>query len=307
MPGTPRHRSEVAGAEEWIRSLVSPIGPIEIAHRRPWATVLRVPLAGGTAWFKACSQVQAFEPHLSAELFARWPDRVAQVLGHDEQRGWLLLADAGKPIGDHGNPPEAWLRILPRYAELQRGEVPHVLEHLAGGVPDLRPADLPDRYELLLGADLPLDDGARARLRGFGGRFEALCRELATTGLPDTIQHGDLHMANVYARGEELRVLDWGDTSVSHPFFSLVEAFRFLEERNGLDPGDSWFVRLRDAFLEPWGPGWEVAFALGLRVGAFAQAIAWIRQRDALPAAVRPRFDVAFRVILRRAIARTVS
>ena len=94
------------------------------ANARPAEeTVLRVPLAGGVAWFKDCAPVQAFEPRLSAELFSRWPDRVAHVLGHDEERAWLLLADAGTPIGTFGNPPEAWLAALPQYAELQGGEV----------------------------------------------------------------------------------------------------------------------------------------------------------------------------------------
>jgi hypothetical protein len=39
--------------------------------------VLRVAVDGGCVWFKASGPVQAFEPRLSAELFARWPDRVA--------------------------------------------------------------------------------------------------------------------------------------------------------------------------------------------------------------------------------------
>jgi hypothetical protein len=32
---------------------------------------IRVPLVGSVAWFKACAPVQAFEPRLTAELFAR--------------------------------------------------------------------------------------------------------------------------------------------------------------------------------------------------------------------------------------------
>jgi hypothetical protein len=131
-------------AEAWIRAHVNPAGAIETAHQRPWATVLRVPLADGLAWFKACRPVQAFEPRLSAALFARWPDRVAEVLGHDQERGWLLLADAGTPISVVGNPPAAWLVALPLYAELQRGEAAHARDHLAQGVPDLRVTTLPD-------------------------------------------------------------------------------------------------------------------------------------------------------------------
>ena len=118
-----RHSSvDRVAAEDWIRSHVEPVGAIETAHERPWATVLRVPLADSVAWFKACAPVQAFEPRLTAGLFARWPDRVAEVLGHDEERAWLLLADAGTPIRDFGNPPEAWLVTLPLY-EIGRAHV----------------------------------------------------------------------------------------------------------------------------------------------------------------------------------------
>jgi hypothetical protein len=211
-----------AAAEAWIRAHVEPVGAVETAHQRPWATVLRVPLANGVAWFKACRPVQAFEPRLTARLFARWPDRVAEVLGCDEGRGWLLLADAGTPIGDSGNPPAAWLVALPLYAELQRGEAAHASDHLAHGVPDLRVATLPARYQELLGRDLPLERDELGRLRGFAPRFAALCAELAAHEVPATVQHDDLHMANVYAHGERLRLLDWGDASISHPFASLV-------------------------------------------------------------------------------------
>jgi aminoglycoside phosphotransferase (APT) family kinase protein len=109
--------------------------------------------------------------------------------------------------------------------------------------------------------------------------------ELAAHGVPETVQHDDLHTANVDAKGGRLRLLDWGDASVSHPFASLLVTFRFLEERNRLPPDDPWFTRL----------------------GIFAHAFARSRQRDYLPRAAPPRFDQEFRVILLRALARTVE
>jgi hypothetical protein len=296
-----------AAAEDWIRAQVDPVGPIETAHERPWATVLRVPLAHGIAWFKACAPVQAFEPRLTGELFSRWPDRVPAVLGRDDKRAWLLLADAGTPMRVLGNPPEAWLRALPLYAELQRGEAPHARDHLAHGVPDLRVATWPARYDELMNEDLPLDSDEIRRLREFAPRFAELCGELAEHKLPETIQHDDLHLANVYRDGERMRVLDWGDSSISHPFVSLVVTFRFLEEFNKLPPGDSWFSRLRDAYLEPWGPGLTDTFALALLTGAFAHTFAWTRQRDHLPKEARPEFDKEFCVILRRAMTQSLE
>jgi hypothetical protein len=296
-----------AVAEAWIRSYVEPVGAIEAARERPWATVLRVPLADGVAWFKACSPVQAFEPRLTAGLFARWPDRVVEVLGHDVERAWLLLADAGEPIGYYLNPPETWLAELPLYAELQRGEVKYTPEHLTHGVPNLRVARLPTRYEDLLRHDLPLESDEIDRLRQFEARFGELCSELAAHHIPETVQHDDLHGANLYARGEQLRLLDWGDASISHPFASLVVTFRFLEEINKFSPGDPWFARLRDAYLEPWGRGLASAFSLAIRVGTFAHAFAWLRQRDALPGEVPAAFDREFQMVLRRAVARTLG
>ncbi|MDQ6674159.1 MAG: aminoglycoside phosphotransferase family protein [Chloroflexota bacterium] len=291
-----------AAAEDWIRAHVDPVGPIETAHKRPWATVLRVPLADRIVWFKACAPVQAFEPRLTGELFARWPNRVAEVLGRDDERAWLLLANAGTSMRALGNPPETWLLALPLYAELQRGEAAHARDHLANGVPDLRVATWSARYDDLLKRDLPLDSSEIRRLREFARRFAELCGELAAHNVPETIQHDDLHMANVYKDGNRLRVLDWGDSSISHPFASLVVTFRFLEEINKLPPGDPWFRRLRDAYLEPWGTGLTDAFALGIRIGTFAHAFAWTRQRNALPEDARPEFDKVFSIVLRRAI-----
>ena len=298
---------DALAVEEWIRVHAEPVGTIETVHERPWATVLRVPLAEGVAWFKACAPVQAFEPHLTAELFARWPDRVAEVIGYDEQRAWLLLADAGTPVGAFGNPPEAWLTALPLYAELQHGEAAHARDHLAHGVPDLRLATLPARYQDLVQLDLPLELHEIRQLRDFAPRFTELCGELAAYDVPETIQHDDLHHANLYAQGSSVRVLDWGDASISHPFASLVVTFRFLEERTKLAPGDPWFTRLRDAYLEPWGRDLGDAFALAVRVGTFARSIAYLRQRVALPQEERPLFDTDFSIVLRRAVTQTLG
>jgi hypothetical protein len=291
-----------AAAERWIRAHVQPVGPVRVVHERPWSTVLRVPLRQGAAWFKACMPMQAFEPHLSVELFARWRDLVGEIIAHDEGRAWLLLADAGEPIGVFGNPPEAWLDVLPRYAELQRGETAHAHDHIAHGVPSLPIAALPGRFAELLARDLRLDPREQARLRAFAPRFERLCADLASGGVAPTVQHDDLHMGNVYDLSGRRRILDWGDSSISHPFFSLIATFRFLEERAGLQPGDRWFARLSDAYLEPWGASARNEFDAALRVGAFAHAIAKARQQDFLAGPDRSMLDEDLAQVLRLAL-----
>jgi hypothetical protein len=60
--------------------------------------------------------------------------------------------------------------------------------------------------------------------------------------------------------------------------------------------------KLRDAYLEPWGPGLDDVLELALRVGPVAHALAWSRQRDFLTPAERRAFDVPFAEVLRGAL-----
>jgi hypothetical protein len=291
----------------WVREHVAPSGPAEVTHERPWATVARVPVADGQIWFKRCAPVQAFEPQLTSSLASRWPCLLPEVIGSDPSRGWLLLGDAGVPVRDLGNPPEKWLEVLPAYAEVQIGEAAQVGEHLAAGVSDLRLETVLRRYDELLSSDVPLCDDERARVAGFAATFATWCAELASYHVPASIQHDDLHHSNLYLRDGERRIIDWGDALISHPFASLIVTFRFLQEFNGLRPDDPWFGRLRDAYLEPWGAARAAAFDLAFRVGTFAPAIAWIRQRRALPDSYKPRFDTAYRAVLDRMLALVVA
>jgi hypothetical protein len=299
---------EIAEAEAWIRGHVTLDGAPAVVHERPWSTVMRVAVRDGPpVWFKACALVQAFEPGLTAALARRWPDVMVDVIAEDVQRGWLLMADAGTRIVELDNPPDVWLRLLPRYAELQRGEVEHSAAYLESGVPDLRPTVLPERYEYFVGSELPLDARDHGRLRAFAPVLDELCQELEVAGVPSSVQHDDLHPWNVYVQGDRMRILDWGDASIGHPFWSLVVPFRFLEEQNGLAPTDPWFERLRDAYLEPWGPDLRRVLDLALRVGIFAHAVAWLRQREHLAQAERAAFDADYPVILNRALARVAA
>jgi hypothetical protein len=278
-------------AEAWIRERLEPTGDIDLVQERPWGTVRRVPTADGNAWFKECAPTQAFEPSLTAALSSRWPDRLPEVLAYDIARSWLLVGDAGEPLGFDGG-LEPWLSVLPRYAELQQGEATHLIEHLAGGVPDRRLAVFPTLYDAALGRELPVGSSDQARLRAFAPRFAELCHELAVAGLAATIQHDDLHGANVYSRGDTLRIVDWGDSCVSHPFLTVFVTFSHLEELGGLRRDDRWFERLRDAYLEPWGRSAELRpmFERALRLGAFAHLFKELRVFDAIPEIERPSY-----------------
>jgi hypothetical protein len=264
---------------------------------RPWSTVLRIPTDEGDLWFKANMPTQAFEAGVVETLAERRPDLVPPLLAVDLERGWMLQADGGTLLRsivdgtDHG----VWVDILPRYAELQIDAAPDRERLLAAGAPDRRLAALPGQFEELLAdrESLPtITDEELERLHELVPRIEEDGRALAAHRLPETIQHDDLHDGQVFVRDGGYVFFDWGDSCVSHPFFTLVVTLAVLAYRLNVEHGAPETDRFRDAYLEPW-TGFASrselaeAFPISHRLGVLCRGLTWASIVAALPTPLR--------------------
>ena len=238
-------------------------GPIDQPHSRPWSTVLRVPTIEGDIYFKAVSPLNPHEPAV-LEALGRWrPDCVPELLAVDADRGWLLMRDAGQMLRDTIRPTRdirPWLPVLPLYAELQIEMAERLPELLALGAPDRRVSVLPGLYEQLL-ADvdtlridqpLGLTREQYRQLLDLSQRVVELCAQLAQYQILETLNHGDFHDGNVFVRGGRFSFIDWGDSCVSHAFYSLRTVLVSAEISLGLEENSPELRPLRDAYLEPW-------------------------------------------------------
>lgn len=256
-------------ATDWIDRYVERSGPVELMLTRPWSAVARVPTTDGEAWFKEDPPPLAFEPALTAALARRRPGILPEVIAFEGPR--LLTRDAGSRLRtrlDSGGRAPSWEELLFGHGELQMDLAPAVGEALALGVYDARP----ERLEEL-----------SARLPGHDRRREGIRRAVA--GLGGTVQisvvHTEAHDGNLFiAEDDHVRLLDWAEAVVSHPFVGAVLPLRFAVERTGGSP-----ERLRDAYLEPFtslAPLAELrgSFSHGYLLGALVRALTW----DALDA-----------------------
>jgi Ser/Thr protein kinase RdoA (MazF antagonist) len=273
-------------------------GPIEQPHVRPWSTVLRIPTEGGDVWFKANMPTQAFEVAVVETLAARRPDLVPPLLASDRARGWMLQGDGGtrlREILEETRDFQVWLKILPLYAELQMDVAAERDRLLAAGVPDRLLASLPSQFEEVLtdaAALETLTQEERRRLAALAPRIEAECRELAEYGLPETIQHDDLHDGQVFVRDGRFLFFDWGDACVSHPFYTLVVTLAVLAHRLELDHDAPELDRFRDAYLEPWTrfrprSELEQAYPFAFRLGVLCRGLTWRSVVAVLPRPLR--------------------
>lgn len=274
-------------------------GPPEQPHLRPWATALCVPTTHGSYWLKAAAAGTAFEIRLYPLLQRAVPRWVLEPLAVDLERSWVLLPDGGTLLGNRVPEAEleqAWLQVLPRYAELQLELAPHAAEMLALGLADMRAAVLPQRLEeaLRIASDYVQREGDAQdtalleRVRAHAPSFARCCARLAAAPGPVSLDHNDLHPWNVFVASPtaslaelQVKFYDWGDAVLAHAFASLLVPLSQLRERLQL-PGDARIVRLREAYLEPFGavaPHADLieAVELACHAAKVARALTWAR------------------------------
>lgn len=269
------------------------VGPLEWVHVRPWSVVLRVPAdRGEEVYLKLTAPSLAHEAAITECLYALRPDWILPVLGADPRRGWLLVEAGGEKLRHvlraEGH-ARRWEIILPAYASVQQDFIERAGELLELGAPDRRLGALPDAYTRLLARDDVLrvgrPEGLKAaemrRLEALAPEVARACARLAGFGIPHTIDHGDLHDANVFVRDGRHYFLDWGDASLTHPFFSLRLVQVSLEHTLGWEEGSPEIEGLIGRYLQEWeayGTPERLWAALRLseRLAPLVSALRWL-------------------------------
>ena len=109
-------------------------------------------------------------------------------------------------------------------------------------VADAVPRLLDDDALLMTGQPDGLTAREVADLRGRGPAFVDACHALADSGVPDSLEHGDLSADEVILGEMGPVFLDWSDGSITHPFLSAASLL--ADGPAGDDPGG--------AYLGPW-------------------------------------------------------
>lgn len=240
-------------ASAWMTAEVerhghTPTGPVEQLNNWMLSSVLRVPTAAGFFYMKAVPDWPLFvhEPLFLAEMARLCPDNVPAPLSVEPTERWMLLADFGKAIYQNNLPDQLseMVRVFPR---LQIQMAAHVPELLAIGCIDRRLGRLPRQLDGLLADEAALEGLEAAeieQLHQAAPRLKAICAELATYNVPETLMHGDLHPGNIATPNGQMLFFDWTDACITHPFLDMMIIFEEEDEtkRN----------QLRDIYLEPW-------------------------------------------------------
>lgn len=289
-------------AEKWIHRQLRDLGlqssgPVR-QHKAAWSwsCLLVVPTTTGRLFFKASYDKPPGEVALILALQPRWAQCLPRLLAADE-RGWMLMEDFdGEPIEEM--PGERWGAAAARLAQLQIDCAGEAKQWLDLGCPDRRTARLPsllaqvlDDTEVLFSDPKPLTRTDVTRLRMLLPTIARLCERLAAGPIPDTLHNQDFRSGNLIAIGFDFLFYDWGDTVLSHPFFSVQRMLDYVP-CPGSAPrwhwrmahrGDQLRRTIRDAYLAAWtGTAsrrcLREAFVLSRQLNVAYQVIRWYQE-----------------------------
>lgn len=248
---------------------------------RTWSTTARI----GDTWLKACGSGGRYEAALLGALLWWGAPHAVLPLAVDTERGYVALPGSGPQLRSFERGLGPWPQLLAQHAELQRRLQPHADDAVALGVPDLRPGCVPDELDALL-ARTPLPAALSTSVMAGRPELHERCAALAAGPVVATVQHDDLHDGNLVVDDDgATRLIDWGDSSVGHPFGVLLVTLRSLQHLHDVDAAG--LQRLTDAYLEPWTdladpPTLRELAGHARHVQAVGRALAWERAlRDA--------------------------
>jgi hypothetical protein len=251
----------------------------------PAHTFLRVKTAQAMFSFKASYPAAPNEAELTLDLAQRWPDLVAQPVAFDVSKNWLLMrdfqADSNSSTGSVDYPA-----IARKFAGLQVASAAEPRKWNELGVPSLDSTEL-DRFlngldalnAILRSAEQGLDETELEQLpRCVPALLEAWSR-LQEYAVPAGLVHPEFFPENIVSDEGHLKLINWSDVMLSHPFFSALQLERSLRTQ-AVD-----FTDVKDAYLTPF-TGFEPmdrlkqCFDLADRLLPAWQLYRWSRQLE---------------------------
>ncbi len=253
-------------AERWIHAQLALLGmtlsaPVEQLRTCQRSAILRAITDAGTLYFKALPDLFSHELPLTSALAQRFPANIPAIVAEDREQRWMLMREVSGQTLERYTDLETWANAVRRYAQLQIALVDEVELFRQIGCPDRRPAQIVAEVDALFtdraalqpdDSPISFTDDEIEKLQTLAPELKRACARLAEAEIPCSLDHGDLWSAQMFVQEGETVFIDWSDSTITHPFFTL-HLFLLKEELARFFAGNATaYERLRDAYLEPW-------------------------------------------------------
>jgi hypothetical protein len=236
------------------------LGEIEPVRIMPWSAVYRLLTSQGYIYLKQMSPVYSVETKVLNYLSEQFSSQLPKIIGINEKYGCFLMLDAGsvlRPLLQQKYQMDLVAKALKSYVAIQQGVANNMQDLLSLGIPNWQLLNLPQLYQGLMSKrDFLSSDGLQLasieHLHTLYPRFTELCDQLSQYKIPETIEHCDFQDNNILVQDHRVVISDWGDTVISHPFFSLVSFLNSAVRNHTISDTSHLYFEIRDAYLNCW-------------------------------------------------------
>lgn len=236
-------------------------GTFKPVRSTPWSNVYRILTSEGVVYLKHMPPQFSIEATLINALAKKCPTHLPKIIRYNIDLRCFLMTDAGIILHDllHSEYNVTLAsKALTTYAGIQKSFINDIDTLLSLGVPDWTLTTLPSLYLSLLNDEAFLiADGLTQieiqQLRLLHPKVVQLCEQLTQYNIPETIEHSDFHDHNILiGQDNSLVINDWGETVITHPFFSLFSFFISAARRHNILENSVTYKALQDNYLNSW-------------------------------------------------------
>lgn len=148
---------------------------------------------------------------------------------------------------------------LESYITIQRDLEGNTSDLLNIGVPDWRVKNFPKLYQDLLSKkDMLIDEGLTEKeidkLVGLVPKIEGICKEFDGYSIKDTLVNCDFNENNMIIdeSSQKISIIDWGESVITHPFFSIASIIHNLARRYELENDGDVLQYIKNTCLSNW-------------------------------------------------------
>ncbi len=248
---------------EWARACLASRGYTinntpEYIQTTPWSSVMRfLTSTDDYIYLKQTPPMLSLEPTITQILYEQFHASVPIIIDTNKELNCFLMQDSGNPLRQFFKSnfqPNLLCEGIKQYGFIQYAAAEHINIFLDLGVPDWRLEKLPSVYiQLISQEELLIQDGLTADelgvLHKLYPRFSSVCESLFSYKILETLDHCDFHDNNILIENDtnKMTIIDWGESVVTHPFFSLISCLRDTTFRYHLKEVDKILLELQTA------------------------------------------------------------
>lgn len=228
--------------------------------KTPWSSVMAITTRTETVYLKHMPDQIALEAIIIEKLKDKFNAPVPAIIAKNSAFNCFLMKDAGvslRTILKEKFDTDLLCKAIAQFTALQITAAEQVDDFIHMGVPDWRLNKFSDLYKKAISqSDLLTADGLSLAeindLETLHPKIKQLCEKLSRYAIKETIVQPDFNDNNTLIDDKRLAItiIDLGEISISHPFFSLLNCLHVIKKHYVLTNTDATYLKIKDACLK---------------------------------------------------------